>query len=195
MANRGKTVIATLLVSAVVVAVVVAAAVLSGAYSVAGDAPHSGLVFSLLQTMRVRSIAAQASGIAAPDDLGDAKRIAAGASEYAEMCSQCHLAPGMEKTEISQGLYPSAPELARGDSLTAAEQFWVVKHGIKFTAMPAWGVTHDDRLIWNMVAFVRKLPSLTPAQYKQLTANSSEEHEHMMQDMPGMSDDDHRDHH
>ena len=42
-----------------------------------------------------------------------------------------HLAPGMKRTEISQGLYPRAPELRRKTTLTPAEQFWVVKHGIK----------------------------------------------------------------
>jgi hypothetical protein len=34
--------------------------------------------------------------------------------------------------------------------------------GIKMTGMPAWGVTHDDELLWDVVAFVRKLPELTP---------------------------------
>ena len=72
-----------------------------------------------------------------------------GAGEYAEMCSGCHLAPGMKRTEISQGLYPRAPELRRKTDLTPAEQFWIVKHGVKMTGMPAWGVTHDDELLWE----------------------------------------------
>jgi mono/diheme cytochrome c family protein len=178
--GRRSTVILTLLGAGAVVGALAAAIVFSGAYDVAADAPHTGLVFSTLQTVRARSIANHAQGIAVPDDLGDAKRIAAGASEYAEMCSQCHLAPGMEKTEISQGLYPSAPEFARGDSLSAAEQFWAAKHGIKFTAMPAWGPTHEDALLWNIVAFIRKMPSLSAAQYKAMTAEASQEHEQMM---------------
>jgi mono/diheme cytochrome c family protein len=62
-----------------------------------------------------------------------------GAAEYDDMCSGCHLAPGQEKTEISKGLYPSPPELSRGNDLNPAEQFWVLKHGIKMTGMPAWG--------------------------------------------------------
>ena len=59
------------------------------------------------------------------------KRIASGAAQYDEMCSLCHLAPGMKRTEISRGLYPRAPELRRKSELTPAEQFWVVKHGLK----------------------------------------------------------------
>ncbi|MGH9594189.1 MAG: c-type cytochrome, partial [Bryobacteraceae bacterium] len=110
----------------------------------------------------------------------------AGAAEYAEMCSSCHLGPGVERTEISQGLYPRAPEFARGSALTPEEEFWVVKHGIKMTGMPAWGVTHSDRIIWSIVAFLRKLPALSPAEYKALTKDASETHDRM-EDMPGMA--------
>ena len=98
------------------------------------------------------------------------------------MCSECHLAPGVKRTEISQGLYPRAPELRRKTTLTPAEQFWVVKHGIKMTGMPAWGVTHDDDLLWDVVAFVRKLPELTKEQYETLVENAPK-HEELMQKM------------
>ena len=109
-------------------------------------------------------------------------RTASQKGEYSEMCSGCHLAPGMKRTEISQGLYPRAPELRRKTGLTPAEQFWVVKHGIKMTGMPAWGVTHDDDLLWDVVAFVRKLPELTPEQYETLVKNAPK-HEELMQKM------------
>ena len=64
-----------------------------------------------------------------------------------------------------------------------AETFWIIKHGIKMTAMPAWGKTHDDRLIWDMVAFVRKLPGLSPAQYQAITQNAPMDHDAMMKGM------------
>src|SRR3546814_20641336 len=57
-----------------------------------------------------------------------------------------HLSPGMEKTEMIQGRNPQAPILFKGSNRSASEQFWIIKHGIKMTAMPAWGKTHDDRL-------------------------------------------------
>ena len=46
--------------------------------------------------------------------------------------------------------------------------FWIIKHGIKMSAMPAWGKTLDDEAIWDVVAFVRKMPNLTPEDYRQL---------------------------
>jgi mono/diheme cytochrome c family protein len=163
-----------------IAAAVAGLAIYSGAYNVAADDPHSRAIYWLLSTVRARSIAARASNITVPSDLSDPKRIAAGAAEYEEMCSGCHLAPGLEKTEISIGLYPSAPELSRGSSLTLAEQFWVVKHGIKMTGMPAWGSTHDDDLLWNIVAFVQKLPTLSPQQYQTIVKSTPESHDEMM---------------
>ena len=154
--------------------------VYSGVYDVAADVPHTKLVYWLLDTARDRSVAVRARSVQVPGGLGDPKRIAAGAGLYGEMCSGCHLAPGMEKTEIAQGLYPAAPELAQGTDLTPAQEFWIIKHGIKMTGMPAWGKTHNDTLIWNMVAFLQKLPSLSPGAYKALVKSAPADHDEMM---------------
>jgi len=156
-------------------------AIYAGVYDVAADIPHAQPVYWFLQTVRQRSIAARATDIAIPADLAAPKRIASGAAEYDEMCSGCHLAPRMKRTEISRGLYPRPPELRRGTNLTPAEEFWVVKHGIKLTGMPAWGVTHDDGLLWDVVAFLQKLPELTADQYQALVKSAPKTHEQMMQ--------------
>ena len=124
--------------------------------------------------MRERSVAARARDVVVPKDLADANRISKGAGEYAEMCSGCHLAPGMERTEISRGIYPRAPELRRETDLTPAEQFWIVKHGVKMTGMPAWGVTHDDELLWDVVAFVRQLPDANARAIRDFGEDRSE---------------------
>jgi mono/diheme cytochrome c family protein len=159
----------------------------TGLYNIGADAPHSGLVYNTLQELRERSIESRSRSIVPPADLSSPKRIAVGAGLYAEMCTGCHLGPGVEKSEMSQGLYPQAPELARGTDLTAAQQFWVIKHGVKLTAMPAWGKTHDDQLIWDMVAFLQQLPKMSPEQYKASVASAPEDHDEMMKDMEGAS--------
>jgi mono/diheme cytochrome c family protein len=170
-------VFATLLVAAT-------AYVMTGRYNVAADAPHTGPVSATLETVRIRSVQRQARDVVVPPDLDNPKRIAAGAADYAEMCSQCHLAPGMKPTEISRGIYPDAPEFSRGDRLSPAEQFWTVKHGIKFTSMPAWGPTHSDAALWNVVAFLRKLPTLSAAQYEAMTGMAAAGHENKMKTVP-----------
>jgi hypothetical protein len=56
----------------------------------------------------------------------------------------CHLAPGYAQDETAEGLYPHPPQLAGGNTLAPAEIFWVLKHGLKMTGMPAWGAPHTD---------------------------------------------------
>lgn len=174
-------------VALLVIAGFAGAFIYAGVYNIGADAPHSRLVYTALDQVRERAIAHHARNIAVPADLNDAKRIAAGAGLYTEMCTGCHLGPGVEKSEMSQGLYPPAPELARTTNRSPQQQFWIVKHGVKLSAMPAWGKTHGDQLIWNMVAFVRALPKMSPEQYQAAIASSPEDHDAMMKNMPGMS--------
>lgn len=159
----------------------------TGLYNIGADAPHSRAVYSLLQMFREKAIAHHSADIAVPKDLYTPKRIEAGAGLYQDMCTGCHLAPGVEPSELSQGLYPPAPELAKRSGRSPAQQFWIIKHGVKLSAMPAWGRTHSDELIWDMVAFLRQLPKMTPEQYKAAIANAPADHEEMMSGMAGES--------
>lgn len=143
----------------------------SGVYNVAADNPHWELTKSLLTVTRNRSISEHASDIRVPD-LNDPQLISMGAAHYAEMCTDCHLAPGMAGSELREGLNPKPPLLYKSGIKDPARAFWIIKHGIKMTAMPAWGTSHSDHAIWAMVAFLRQLPNLSPAQYKAITANA-----------------------
>ena len=161
-----------------------AAFVYSGVYNVAADVPHTRPVYALLDGLRDRSIAAHARDITPPADLASPQRVSAGAGLYGEMCVGCHLGPGIAPNELSKGIYPQAPDFTKPQEMSAAEQFWAIKHGIKLSAMPAWGKTHPDPLIWNLVAFVRRLPGMTPEEYERLTANAPEEHDEAMEEAP-----------
>jgi mono/diheme cytochrome c family protein len=152
----------------------------SGVFSAAADDPHWPFTARLMETTRDRSVAVHARDVPAAPALDDASLIAMGAEHYSEMCTDCHLAPGKPETEIRAGLYPKPPELAKpGPQRTPEQAFWIIKHGLKMTGMPAWGATHDDRSIWAMVAFVQKLPELSPTEYEALVAEGQgEEHSH-----------------
>jgi hypothetical protein len=67
--------------------------------------------------------------------------------------------------KIYKGLYPRPPDLTKVVQSDAARAFWIIKHGLKATGMPAWGKSMEDEYIWDMVAFLRKLPVLTAEQY------------------------------
>jgi mono/diheme cytochrome c family protein len=139
----------------------------SGYYNIGADDHHTKLVLTLIEELRERSIGARADTL----DLRyveDPGKIAAGAQHYAALCVGCHLAPGVTKSEIRPGLYPHPPSLAQEDLHDGRRAFWIIKHGIKMSAMPAWGKALDDEAIWDVVSFVRKMPDMTPETYQRL---------------------------
>lgn len=167
-----------LIVAAVLVALTAVGAVIIGAglYNVAADEPHTSVVLRMLETARERSIAVRADDIEVPK-LDDPTMVRRGAGNYDAMCVGCHLAPGKADSELSAGLYPAPPDLTEDTRLNPTEVFWVIKHGIKATGMPAWGKSMEDPYIWDLVAFVRNLPSLSAEQYAAEVA-ASEGHSH-----------------
>lgn len=170
----------------------------SGVYPIGADVPHNKVTYWLLETLRERSIARAASNIQIPDNLNTSDRLLAGGADYNDMCAGCHLKPGKKESDLTIGLYPSPPDLTAitdiyeqqqlnkayvSENMTEEaiqRQFWIIKHGIKASGMPAWGPTHSDERIWNMVAFLQRLPTLSEDQYQILTSRGSatEMHDH-----------------
>jgi mono/diheme cytochrome c family protein len=165
LATIGVTVAATLSACGAGAAVFVA----SGIYNIGADDHHTKPVFAIIEALRERSIEARARTLTVPN-LEDGARIREGAQYYAAHCPVCHLAPDMEASEIRRGMYPHPPNLVQEGVSDAREAFWIVKHGIKMSAMPTWSKTLDDDDIWDVVAFLRKVPDMTPESYKQLTS-------------------------
>ena len=154
--------------------------VYSGLYNIGADDHHTKPVFAIMQTLREHSIHARSKDLTVPD-LNDPQLILKGAGQYAAMCTECHLAPGKKDSEIRPGLYPQPPNLSQV-RIDPKDEFWVIKHGIKMSAMPAWGASHDDATIWSMVAFLQKLPEMTPAQYKDIVARAPPDEDMDMDD-------------
>lgn len=156
--------IKTLLTLGLLAALAAIAVLWLGLYNVAADAPHWKATYRVLEVARERSIARRIAGIEVPD-LTDPELIRSGAGNYSAMCVTCHLSPDAQETELSIGLYPRPPrwdELGDVDPRTA---FWVIKHGIKASGMPAWGKSMEDRYLWGMVAFLQRFKTMTAAQY------------------------------
>ncbi len=147
--------------------------VYSGLYSVAADEPHYLFVSNILDQLRDRSVSRHARDVVVPN-LEDPAMIAEGAEHYSGMCTGCHLAPGVTDSEIRTGLYPQPPNLAIRGIGDPKAVFWTIKHGIKMSGMPAWGTSHEDEAIWNIVAFLRKMPSMSPEAYQALIGTSGE---------------------
>lgn len=152
--------------------------VVSGVIDIGADVPHSPLVHKAMAFGREQSIARRVSGVKVPDNIGSPERIRRGAGNYDAMCVNCHLTPELPDTEIRKGLYPTPPNLALKAAASGAERspardFWIIKHGIKGSGMPAWSKGGmDDESIWDMTAFLQRLPGLAKPDYEQLVAAS-----------------------
>ena len=158
-----------------------------GMFNVGADDEHWSITRRVLESVRERSIAVRAADIPVPV-LRDERMIVEGAAHYDAMCSGCHLAPGIDRSELRDGLNPKPPDLTReAGKREPAQRFWIVKHGLKMTGMPAWGRTHDDANLWSIVAFLERLPLLDTAGYRALLASSKAHGDH------GHHDNEHRD--
>lgn len=105
---------------------------------------------------------------------GQGAALAEGLDHYKEYCVMCHGAPGVGRAEFAEGFFPPAPLFDEHEAeelteeFTPGELFWIVDNGIRLTGMPAFGETHDDDEIWELVLVVQNLNSLTPAQTAEL---------------------------
>jgi mono/diheme cytochrome c family protein len=139
--------------------------ILTGAYNVAATERHQAPVAWALEAAMRNSVQAGARELHPPATFTPAM-IAAGAGEYKTMCQHCHGGVGTEKAGWAAVMTPDPPALARAaEDWTAAEVFWLVKHGVKMTGMPAFGPTHDDETLWNIAAFVKALPEMSAEKY------------------------------
>jgi len=157
---------------AVVVAVGAAVFFLGGFYSVAGTAADPAIVKWALIHVRTASIDRHATN-APPANSTDAATIQAGARAFlAHGCTNCHGGPGVTWAKFSEGLQPDPPDLKDVvNDRTPAQLFWVVKNGINMTGMPSFALAgaKDDEL-WQIVAFLKKLPTVSEADFKAWTA-------------------------
>jgi mono/diheme cytochrome c family protein len=159
---------------AIVVGIGAATFFFGGFYSVAGTAEDPAVVTWALT--RVRNAAIDRYALDQPPaSFNDPASVQAGAKAFAAQgCVNCHGGPGVTWAKFSEGLHPDPPDLKEVvDHRTPAQLFWVVKNGINMTGMPSFklaGASDDD--IWSIVAFLKKLPGFSEADYKAWTASA-----------------------
>jgi mono/diheme cytochrome c family protein len=161
------------LIGALAIVVAVAAGVyfFGGFYSVAATQEDPAAVKWALLNVRTASISRHATD-APPIPLDNPTNIQAGAKAFqARGCWNCHGAPGVEWAKFSEGLQPDPPDLKDVvKDRRPNELFWVIKNGINMTGMPSFGkIEVPDQEIWTIVAFLKKLPSVSEADYKSWT--------------------------
>ena len=95
-------------------------------------------------------------------------------AHFADHCALCHANDGSGQTPIGKNVNPKALDLRLPDiqSMSDGEIFWVIRNGIRFTAMPAWGEGDpaQDKESWKLVHFIRHLSQLTQDELDQMKA-------------------------
>jgi cytochrome c553 len=145
----------------------------SGLFNIAASSGHWPITDWFLHwTMRnsVRTYAA----VTSPDDPADRTGMVSAAGHFANACAVCHGAPGVKPAPVMQSATPPAPNLAVNATEWSDKQlFWILQHGVKYTGMPAWAVQDRPDEVRRMVAFVRRLPTMSAAQYKALVGEAN----------------------
>jgi len=132
-----------------------------GIVPVNADVPPSALESRFIPAVLHASVAHRAgefqNSAPATDD-----NVIAGREIYKEMCARCHGLPGKGPSVLGASFYPPAPQFAvQRPGYSDGESFWIVKHGIRNTGMPAWGRLLSDEDIWQVVTVLRNIESLS----------------------------------
>lgn len=145
--------------------------VVSGIVDLSAAKPHPEGWARFLHYTFDRSTRHYAAGIKPPGDLGDPIRIAAGAAYYGQVCAHCHAGPGLGQNPVALSMHPRPQYLVTDlpmAKFTDAELFRIVKAGVKYSAMPSWPADGRDDEIWQLVAFLKVLPTMAPEAFRGL---------------------------
>lgn len=143
-------------------------AVLSGAIPVGASSGHWAATAWVLDLAKRRSVAVRSLGIDVPP-LDRPGLLRVGANHYDTACRGCHGSPSTRMPVVPARMTPHPPNLMDQVSRwQPRELFYLIRHGIKFTGMPAWPAPSRPDEIWAVVAFLRVMPSLSEKSYWDL---------------------------
>lgn len=146
-------------------ALVGGAVVFGGLYDVGATTQHFQPVYTMAETAMRQSVKLRARNIEAPP-LADEQMQLRGAACFRDKCVQCHGGPGVAQHDIGQGMQPiPGPLVDARRHWKPRELYWVTRHGIRLSGMPAWQFHLSDDEIWSLVAFMQRLPDLNAVQF------------------------------
>jgi cytochrome c553 len=147
----------------------------SGLYGIAASRGHWPGFERLLSFGMRSSVRTHALGIDVPA-LDDPERLRRGAAHYQQACAPCHGSPAGASMLVARSMLPEPSNLnVVVPTWRSNELFWIVKHGLKYTGMPAWPTQRRDDEVWDTVAFLRELPGMDVDRYRALAGLQDDE--------------------
>jgi len=142
----------------------------SGLFDVGASRPHTKFTEWITHETMIHSVRHHARSVEPPMKFSSSQ-IVAGFCEYQTHCVTCHGAAGVARQQWADGFEPAPPYLLDiNQRFTPPELFWIVKNGIKMTAMPSWRSQMSDAQTWNVVAWLEASEKLPPQTYLQWRA-------------------------
>lgn len=155
----------------------------SGIFNIAASAGHPALLEWFLQLAKERSVKFN-SRLIDPPALELADLVPLGAAHFQGTCAICHGTPVQSVNPVFGHMLPHPPDLQlQAPHWTRAQLFWIARHGIQFTGMPAWSGEHRDDEVWAVVAFLEALPSMTDSDYRRYASGHSEPQKDAIKDV------------
>ncbi|MDN4056410.1 cytochrome c [Massilia sp. YIM B02763] len=169
-----KTIAFTLLAAGAIAAAGAAAVFYGGLYYVGATKHHLPIIYGVLEKGMQYSVRRNARDIDVPR-LGAPEQVRRGAAVYRDHCAQCHGGPGFAQSSIGMSMQPvPGPLIDATLNWKDREIYWITRHGIKMSGMPAWEFHLSDADIWATVAFIRQLPDMSAQDYRAITANEAQ---------------------
>lgn len=154
-------------------ALVAALVVYGGLYNVAATEQHSQPIHTMLERAMRQSVKLRARTVEEPS-LADERMQLRGAACFRAKCEQCHGAPGVAQDDIGKSMQPiPGPLVDARRHWRPRELYWVTRHGIRMSGMPAWEFRLSEPELWDVVAFMQRLPDLNAAQYQEWMARTA----------------------
>lgn len=101
--------------------------------------------------------------------------LAAARAHWVDHCATCHALDGSGTTALGRNLYPPAPDMSQAyvQDLSDGELYYIITNGVRFTGMPAWGGEHSPEETWQLVSFIRRLPTLSREELEEMQAQAA----------------------
>jgi cytochrome c5 len=158
----------SILVGVLIAIVLPLLVLMTGMINMGADQTPGKLERTLAGIAKDRSISAHKSSDSNPLH-NDAATLASGLVLFRENCVMCHGAPGIAAAPFAKGLNPHAPSLNKGQRDDPDDEtFWIVKHGMRITGMPAIDTARTNEDVWKLVTFVHHLPDLSKGEEDSL---------------------------
>ena len=127
----------------------------------------------ILVATKARALAVPASYRSLTNPVANSgENIRAGMEHFADHCFVCHANNGSGDTSFGKNMYPKPPDMRASETQkkTDGELFYTIYNGIRLSGMPAFGEKDqsDAESTWQLVRFIRHLPSLTEEEQKQM---------------------------